>query len=187
MGPVGVDFVSSEWESFCGDFGARFLRMVTFLMRLVSHSLFGTSSLSKGSLLFRNVLSEPLTSENGSFILLVGVTSLLSLSKASPNPRVSRGVLRLSPSGVLVRLASTDEKGSSLAVLKDSALDEGCVNKLGRSRNAMGSVVLGGLGSGVGGLRWLTGVLNEGFFDIKDDTTPSAYGGALKLVADSWS
>lgn len=45
----------------------------------------------------------------------------------------------------------------------------------------MDSVVLGGLGSGVGGLRWLTGVLRDEFFDINDVTTPSAYGGRLKV------
>jgi hypothetical protein len=59
---------------------------------------------------------------------------------------------------------------------------------LGRSDMYIDSVVLGGLGSGVGGLRWFTGVLIEGFFDIRDVTTPSACGGGLKVVAalSSW-
>lgn len=38
-------------------------------------------------------------------------------------------------------------------------------------------VVRGGLGSGVGGLRWLTGVLIVDLREVKDATTPSTCGG----------
>lgn len=75
----------------------------------------------------------------------------------------------------------SDEVRSSLAVLKESALDEGYGSRSGRSGNVIDSVVRGGLGSGVGGLRALTGVLKPDFLDISNVTTPSAYGGRLKV------
>ena len=49
-------------------------------------------------------------------------------------------------------------------------------------------VVRGGLGSGVGGLRALTGVLRDDFFDMSELTTLSACGGGSEscVVGPSW-
>lgn len=43
-------------------------------------------------------------------------------------------------------------------------------------------MVRGGLGSGVGGLRWLIGVLKDDFLEINDDMMPSAKEGEPKSV-----
>jgi hypothetical protein len=61
--------------------------------------------------------------------------------------------------------------------VNDSALEEGYGISAGRSRNVLYSFARGGLASGVGGLRWFTGVLRDDFLAMRDDTTPSAYGG----------
>jgi hypothetical protein len=118
---------------------------------------------------------------------LVGVVSLSSRSDATAELLSSFTVLNRSANGVsdLLLLTSVEE-GFSLAVINDSALDEGYANMDGRDV-ASDSLVLGGLGSGVGGLRWFTGVLKEDRFEISEDTTPSAYGGGLKLAAVSSS
>jgi hypothetical protein len=81
----------------------------------------------------------------------------------------------------MIGLASV-EYGSSRAVLNDSALEEGYANITGRSETTIDSVVRGGLGSGVGGLRWFTGVLRDDFFERSAETTVSACGGGLKLA-----
>src|SRR6266700_1415687 len=93
----------------------------------------------------------------------VGVESPSSVSNAKPSP-LSSARLSLdepkdpstgaSSNGRCIRLSpASDDHCSSLAVLNDSVLDDGYVNGRGRSGVAKDSVVLGGLGSGVGGLR----------------------------------
>jgi hypothetical protein len=108
----------------------------------------------------------------------VGVTSSLSWSKARPSPLSSSTVLSLSLAGVAGLLSSrSEEKGSSLAVWNEVAREEGCVYSGGRSRAVLGPLVRGGLGSGVGGLRALTGVLRDDFCDRSELRTLSAWGG----------
>jgi hypothetical protein len=106
--------------------------------------------------------------------LSVGVVSLSSRSKARPSPLSSSTVLSLWSRGVtdLLRLGSED--ASSCAVVNDSALDEGYVGICGRSGAASDVLVRGGLGSGVSGLRPLTGVLNDDCFETSESVTLSA-------------
>jgi hypothetical protein len=92
-------------------------------------------------------------------------------------------VLSLSLAGVTDLLSSrSEEKGSSLAVWKESALEEGYVYMGGRSSvalvalEAFEALVRGGLGSGVGGLRALTGVLRDDFCEMSELRTLSASG-----------
>lgn len=118
-------------------------------------------------------------------LAVVGVTSCSSCSNASPSPRSSSTVLSLSFAGVTDLLSSrSDEKGSSLAVWNESALDEGYVRMEGRSRVALDPLVRGGLGSGVGGLRALTGVLREDFCEMREFLTLSAWGGGSRTSVE---
>jgi hypothetical protein len=183
--PVARDAGGVECVFFCGDsvddFGFRFLRIVTFRINSMSFSRLGESS-SGTSLLLASFCGRISTK------VFRGVTSLSSLSNARPNPRISSTLLSRSSEGELDRLFSVVDV-SSLAVLKDSGLDaeEGYANRMGRSGvdTAMDSVVrcgCGGLASGVGGLRWLTGVLSVDFLDSSDETRPSAWGGGLKSL-----
>jgi hypothetical protein len=117
------------------------------------------------------------------------VTSFSSCSKASPSPLSSSTVLSLSTAiaGVADLLSSkSEEERSSRAVMNDSALDDGCGYRGGRSRVPLTLFVRGGLGSGVGGLRALTGVLRDDFFDMREFTTLSACarGGGSTSSAD---
>lgn len=131
----------------------------------------------------------------------MGVTSFWSCSNARPSPRSSSTVLSLSFAGVTDLLSSrSEEKGSSLAVRKESALEDGYVYIGGRSSvalvplvplealEALEALVRGGLGSGVGGLRALTGVLRDDFCDMREFLTLSASGGCSGICVDlpSW-
>ena len=123
--------------------------------------------------------------------MLVGVTSLWSCSNARPSPRSSSTVLSLSLAGVTDLLSSrSEEKGSSLAVWKESALEDGYVYIGGRSSvvlvalvplEAFEALVRGGLGSGVGGLRALTGVLRDDLCEMSELRTLSASGGCSDI------
>jgi hypothetical protein len=109
--------------------------------------------------------------------LSVGVMSFSEVSKASPSPRSSSPtVLSRWSIGVIDRLRLGSEDASSRAVLNDAAADEGYAYRCGRSGAALELWVRGGLGSGVGGLRALTGVLRDDFFDMSEFTTLSACG-----------
>lgn len=73
-------------------------------------------------------------------------------------------------------LLGSDDK-SSLAVVKDSALEDGYGKSGGRSAVwvfemavLLEPAVLGGLGSGVGGLRALTGVLRPDIWEAMEPT-----------------
>jgi hypothetical protein len=163
-------------RSFFGDdLGVRLLRIVTLRIRSVFHSRSGTFSSTGGSLSSSapTVVSALYAYGYDGRSLSVGVISSSSSSNASPSPRSSSTVLNLWSTGVmdLLRLGSDD--ASSRAVLKDSALDVevGYVNRWGRSGTVFALEVRGGLGSGVGGLRALTGVLSDDFFDISELTT----------------
>jgi hypothetical protein len=120
----------------------------------------------------------------------VGVLSFSSISNASPRPRSSSTVLSLSnaPIGVVAVLRLGSEDISSRAVWNDSALDDGYVNSGGRSGVALTALAVlaarGGLGSGVGGLRALTGVLSVDFFDRSEATTLSGCGEGSRLCVD---
>lgn len=108
----------------------------------------------------------------------MGVTSSWSCSNARPSPLSSSTVLRRSLAGVADLLSSrSEEMGSSLAVWYEVARDEGYVLSGGRSRVALEGFVRGGLGSGVGGLRALTGVLRDDFCEMSEFRTLSAWGG----------
>jgi hypothetical protein len=188
---------SFRGEVFRGevDSGLRFLRTVTFCIRSMFHSRSGISS----------TVGDPLSSTAPAVVstlsaagkygpgLLVGVTSFSSCSNASPSPLSSSTVLSLSTAiaGVADLLSpKSEEERSSRAVLNDSALDEGYGNRGGRSRVPLEPeaepFVRGGLGSGVGGLRALTGVLSDDFFDMREFTTLSACarGGGSTSSAD---
>jgi len=133
----GVELVaggtgSVEARFFCGDFfGLRFLRTVTFRIKLVSHSRNGLSSMSRIPLLSSSrslrlgSSSKEAVSEGTSIMVFLGVDSSPSCSKASPNPRSSSTTLNRAARGVVDRLSASDDAGSSLAVVKDSARDEG--------------------------------------------------------------
>ena len=154
MGDAGL----GETGFVCGDeLRFRFLRIVTFRIKFESHSRFGSSSTSRPSL-----PSSPLSlsivfasSFNGaSTIEFLGVVSSSSRSKARPSPRFFSTTPSRAPVGVLDLLDFPDESGSSLAVVNDSARDEGCVKKAGRGGVTLDAAALrGGLGSGGGGLR----------------------------------
>ena len=175
----------------------RFLRTVTFRMRSVFHSRSGISSTTWDPL----SSSAPTVESTGSVVgkygpcLFVGVTSCWSCSNARPSPRSSSTVLSLSLAGVAALLSSrSEEKGSSLAVWKESAREEEYVYIGGRSSVAvvplvpLEALVRGGLGSGVGGLRALTGVLRDDFCDIIEFLTLSACSGCSGICAvlPSW-
>ena len=109
---------------------------------------------------------------------MVGVMSSLSCSNASPSPRSSSTVLSRSLAGVAHLLSSrSEERASSLAVWYEVAREEGYVFSGGRSSVAWDGLVRGGLGSGVGGLRALTGVLRDDFWEMSEFRTLSAWGG----------
>lgn len=92
-------------------------------------------------------------------------------------------MLNLSPTGVTDLLSGFEDR-SSLAVRNDSALEEGYANIGGRSSGVLEEpLVLGGLGSGVGGLRAFTGVLRDDCFDMRELTTLSAWGGGSTFRA----
>jgi len=180
----GADAMSAESRVLRLALGVRFLLIVTFLIAFVSHSLLGISSASKDSSGFCSFSAESLFIVNfcGSS---VGMISASSCSSARPKLLTSITVLNRSKVGVTTGLPSA-EYGSSRAVLKDSALDDGYVKADGRSGKGVliDSTVRGGLGSGVGGLRWFTGVLREDVLESNADTTLSACcgGGGLKLA-----
>jgi hypothetical protein len=123
----------------------------------------------------------------------VGVASLSSLSKARPSPRSSSTVLSRSTSGVEERLLLGSDDKSSLAVVKDSACEDGYGKSGGRSTVRVFDMavllepaVRGGLGSGVGGLRALTGVLRADIWEAMEPTMLFRLGCVSReMAADS--
>jgi hypothetical protein len=75
-------------------------------------------------------------------MVFLGVIWSSSFSKASPKPRSSSTTLNRAPVGVLERVDISVDEGSSLAVVKDSARDDGWVKGMGRSGVGMDAVVL---------------------------------------------
>lgn len=166
------------------DLLSRFLRMVTLRINSVFHSRSGISSRTGDTLSSWAPTVECASLGGGKYgafglvgVLGVVVCSSSSRSKASPSPLSSSTVLRRSATGVRAGLALGSEESSSLAVRKDSALEDGYAIRGGRSSMVFaGPPVRGGLGSGVGGLRALTGVLSVDFFEARELIAASVCG-----------
>lgn len=136
-------------------------------MRLSSHSL--STSLTSPWLEFHspsNFIKPFLASDAGSLTILgLGIFES-SASRSRPKPtglssfNVTSEALLDGRTGLTVKTSSSSDSGNSGAVLNESARDDGYLS-VAKGRNVIVccDVVLGGVTSGVGGLRCAGGVL----------------------------